>query len=225
MKFLLLLSAFLYCHFGGLMLGATQDAIPMIDFTIPEGFTVMEQAIGDLDKDQIAEKVVVFDTNCEDIEGAGTVREIHIFKKNEDRWVLWHKSKGAVLSATNGRMGMDPFESMSIERGCIVFFHFMGGASFKSNHTHRFRYQNNTWELIGVTSLYGGLCLYWETFDYNLLTGRILYKKETESCDDGTSKVENKTMVRKMKVLPKMDGFSPANNEMKFPDLDRTFYY
>ena len=68
--------------------------------------------------------------------------------------------------------------------------HF-GGSRWKWNYTHRYRFQNNDWQLIGATINYGTPCDYSFTFDYNLSTGNIIYEKDTEFCNDTTDQVEN----------------------------------
>ena len=174
---------------------------PPNDFPIPKGYTVLDEAIGDLDKDGIAEKVVVFDTNHQEKSHKGTKREIHIFKKTNQKWILWHQSSRAILSSKQGRMDGDSFEGIRIERGCIVIFHFMGlGGYQKSSYTHRFRYQNNTWELIGATTISGSPCRFWEKFDFNLSTGKIVYEKETEDCTYDIHHTDSKTFMKKIEA-------------------------
>lgn len=179
-----------------------------------DGLKQMATVTGDLDKDKIPEKVVVFDTKRESESDMGTEREIHIYKKTNGDWKLWHQSIGAVLPSENGGMMGDPFESLSIEKGSIVIKHF-GGSREKWSYTHRFRYQNNTWELIGVTVNNGSPCDYWEDFDYNLSTGKYIYTKETEDCEGEKSKtIDKKTKEAQHKLarLPKMDNFEPGSN-------------
>ena len=217
MKKLLPLLLFFYFNYSA---NAQKNSPP------PKDYTSIGQAIGDLDKDGIAEKVIVFDTNQEEEKHTGTVREIHIFKKKGNNWVLWHLSKGAVMPSKTGGQWGDPFSQITIQRGCIVLQH-TGGGHYKWSHIHRFRYQNDTWELIGATTEYGSVCVFWEKFDYNLSTGKIHYGKWTNECtpNPNNTKIEKRTFLKKLKVLPQMDSFSPANNEMKFPNFDGVFYY
>ena len=118
----------------------------------------------------------------------------------------------------------DPFDGISIEKNCIVINHF-GGSRQKWNYTHRYRYQNGDFQLIGANVFSGAPCDYFETFDYNLSNGKIKYEKEIEDCDKKTSKIEKKEMIWKEEALPSMDGFFPGTNKMTFTDYETTVYY
>lgn len=194
------------------------------DLPSTDGLEELAIATGDLDKDKVAEKVVVYDTKRE-IE-MGTEREIHIYKKKNGNWRLWHKSIGAVLPSEHGGMMGDPFESLSIERGAIVIKHF-GGSRQKWNYTHRFRYQKSSWELIGTTINYGSPCDYFEDFDYNLSTGKYIYTKEVQECEGDNPKTtdkSNKEARKKLSRLPKMDGFYPGDNQFVISDGVEMYY-
>jgi hypothetical protein len=209
---LLLLGHFIYSPFDSTYLN--------------KGYEVIAETKGDLDNDGIEEKVVVSNT---DKEGEmGIEREIQIFKNNNGKWILWHTSKGAVLPSQHGGVYGDPFSEISIEKGCIVIGHF-GGSRQKWHYYHRYRFQNGSWQLIRATVNFGSPCDYWENLDYNLSTGKVVYKKETETCDEEhdqvITKTENKEFTKKVKALAPMDGFYPGNNEIKLPDSDQTFFY
>ena len=188
----------------------------------PNSFKILDEIEGDLDKDGVSEKVIVYDTEKET--DFGTERQIYIYKKNNDKWKLWKKSIGAILPSQHGGMMGDPFEGIAIERNCIVINHF-GGSRQKWNYTHRFRYQSGDFQLIGATVNFGSPCDYFFTFDYNLSNGKINYKKETEDCENENSKIEKKKMVRKLETLPTMNGFYPGNTELKFPKSKTTIFY
>lgn len=188
----------------------------------PKNLKVIGQVEGDLDKDGFSEKVIVYDTDNET--DMGTERQIYIYKSINDKWVIWKKSVGAVLPSVHGGIIGDPFQGISIERGCIVINHF-GGSSSKWRYTHRYRYQNGSFYLIGASTNFGSPCENFITFDYNLSTGLIIYKEIIENCGDNSSKIEQKNISRKLKILPEMDGFYPGNNELKFPNYEITIYY
>jgi hypothetical protein len=188
----------------------------------PNSFKILDEIEGDLDKDGVSEKVIVYDTEKET--DFGTERQIYIYKKNNDKWELWEKSIGAILPSQHGGMMGDPFEGISIERNCIVIHHF-GGSRQKWNYTHRFRYQSGDFQLIGATVNFGSPCDYFFTFDYNLSNGKINYEKETEDCENENSKIEKEEMIRKLETLPTMNGFYPGNTELKFPKSETTIYY
>ncbi|WP_010180029.1 hypothetical protein [Aquimarina agarilytica] len=187
-----------------------------------KGLTLLTEATGDLTNDGIPEKINVYDTQKET--DFGTERLIHILKKNDTKWVLWKKSIGPILPSAHGGMQGDPFEGISIERNCIVIHH-SGGSHQKWSYTHRYRYQNNEWQLIGATTHFGAACDYFETYDYNLSTGNINYRKEIENCETAHTKIEEQQFYKKLKSLPLMDGFYPGNNELKLPNTDLLIFY
>lgn len=192
----------------------------------PAGFTQLGTASGDLDKDGQNEKVVVYETNRET--DMGKERELQIFKQKDNGWELWHKSVGAVLGSEQGGVMGDPFEEVNVENGCVVLAHF-GGSREKWHYTHRFRFQDNDWQLIGATVSSGAPCEYFEDFDYNLSTGKIAYKKTTEDCskseDNPIEKVTTKDFTVKPKTLPSMDGFQTGANKLTLPKSNIEFYY
>ncbi|MCB0649706.1 MAG: hypothetical protein KDC85_00365 [Saprospiraceae bacterium] len=193
----------------------------------PAGFQKIGEATGDLDKDGQEEKVMVFNTDR--MTDFGYEREIHVFKKEEGAWKLWQRSSTAVLPSEQGGTMGDPFEDISIENGAIVIKH-LGGSRQKWSYTHRFRFQNSKWELIGASVEFGSRCDYWEYFDYNLSTGKINYKKETEICDEVTNEMKTtvtaeESFTFKLKKLPVMDGFRPGETGVMTPESEETIYY
>lgn len=190
---------------------------------IPEGMELLGEADGDLNKDGMPERVHVYDTG-EEVE-MGTKRMLYVYQATGDTWDIWHQSTGAVLPSQHGGMMGDPFEALRIERGSIVIDHF-GGSREKWNYTHRFRFQKGRFELIGASVRFGAPCDYWDHFDYNLSTGRIDIKMETEDCDhEDNHKEKSFTFTEKKEKLPQMDGFYPGNNEVAHSESGASFYY
>jgi len=150
------------------------------DIVIPDGYELISENVGDLDKDKICEKVVVFDTS-EPTE-YGNVREIQILKYSKGNWVVWKKSRNAILKSKEGGVMGDPYEGILIENGILVIS-FSGGSSWKWFYKDKYRFQNKEFELIGHSSSYGKICEYWANFDFNISTGKISYKKEFEDCE------------------------------------------
>ena len=196
---------------------------PLINKSIASNnLTLLDKATGDLNNDKIPEKVMIYDNgNSTDF---GTEREIHILKKVNTKWILWKKSIGPILPSEHGGMMGDPFERISIEKNCIVIYH-SGGSRQKWSYTHKYRYQNNTWQLIGATTQFGIPCDYFETSTYNPSTGNIDYKIELENCEKESTKIEEKKLFKKLEILPLMDGFYPGNNELKFSNSKVTIFY
>jgi hypothetical protein len=167
---------------------------------IPKKYQPIAEVVGDLDKDGINEKVVVYNISDEEDDVNGTDREIIIFKKSKGQWNIWHRSLKAVMNSKDGGMMGNPFEGIEIKGGVLLIYQ-SGGSSWKWSEIDRYRYQNKTFELIGNTANYGKLCEYWTNVDFNITTGRIIIKKEYEDCDKNQAiyKRENETFIYKLK--------------------------
>ncbi|WP_040416034.1 hypothetical protein [Cyclobacterium qasimii] len=150
------------------------------EIVIPNGYELIAEDIGDLDKDQICEKVLVFETS--EPSEYGNVREIQVLKYSNGKWQVWKKSSNAILKSQEGGVMGDPFEEIAIENG-ILTISFSGGSSWKWFYKDKYRFQNEEFELIGHTSIYGRNCDYWASFDFNISTGKIIYEKEYEDCE------------------------------------------
>ncbi len=200
--------------------------VKMKDVAVPSGFQKLSEAKGDLDKDGIAELVVVFNTPKKG--EFGTERQLWIYKQKGADWKVWHKSIGPVLSSKHGGMMGDPFVSVKIIHGCIEVYHF-GGDAEKWQYTHLYRYQHNNWYLIGVTII-NSSCSKVENYDYNLSTGKIYVSIDKGNCIDDNKKNinandENFTLIRKPESPLLMDGFNTGDNEVKLPGEHDSFYF
>lgn len=159
----------------------------------PEGSTVIEAVDGDLDGDQIPEKVIIYNTKDEG--ESGTIREIQIVKKINGKWAIWGKSRNAILESKGGGMMGDPYQYTKIEKGILEITH-AGGSSWKWGYTDKYRFQNNHFELIGYSSTYGKPEEYFSTTDFNLSTGQLNYKKDVENTAE-YGKSTKETYVKK----------------------------
>ncbi len=202
-----------------------EKKLPPFTLELPDGYTLVDDATGDLDKDQIAEKVLV--VNTDEQGDMGTERALLVFKNKGTDWHLMHRARGPVLPSEHGGMMGDPFESVVIERGAIVLKHF-GGSRSKWHNTHRFRFQQDNWELIGTTLVQELPCEEKETFDYNLASGQVIYSHVQQSCENGDHPqvlkilAEEKFMDKKAS-LPSMNGFVPGSTYAKHPTKDICF--
>jgi len=119
----------------------------------------------------------------------------------------------------------DPFQKIDIIRNCIVIDHF-GGSREKWNYTHRYRFQNDNFYLIGATVIIESPCDYIESLDYNLSTAKAIYSTKKDNCENGTKKEDlKKEFSLQLQKLPLMDGFYPGNNESNIPDSTISMYY
>ncbi|UCA10239.1 hypothetical protein LA364_16455 [Aeromonas enteropelogenes] len=187
---------------------------------------VIGEAMGDLDKDGIDEKVIVLDTGLDG--EIGTQRTLLIYKKKQDKWALWHSSQGPILDSAHGGMMGDPFISVEIQRGAIVIDHF-GGSRQKWSYTHRYRFNNKAWYLIGATINYGAPCEGFFNFDFNVMTGKAIYKTYQDGCIDeevaSNFKTEQKEISVPVTKPIDMDGFYPGSNKLDIKKIGKEIYY
>ncbi|MDI1316120.1 hypothetical protein [Flavobacterium sp.] len=169
---------------------------------VPENYKILDEINGDLDTDGVHEKVIVYDMTTTEIDNEGIDREIVIFKKDSlNNWIIWQRSVKATGNSREGGMMGDPYEGIEIKKGVLVISE-SGGSSWKWGHTDKYRFQNNSFELIGYSSHYGRICDYWGAFDFTISTQKIVFKKEFEKCegdDDQTIyKTQNETFRYKL---------------------------
>lgn len=196
-------------------------------FTKIQDESVLVDIYGDLTNDKIDERIIV--TELAEKGEYGKIRLLQVFTKKNNKWTELARSKSAILaSESGGMMGGDPFisKSLKIANGILEISHD-GGSSWKWFVTHKFRYQNKKFELIGFHYLYGKPCEYFETTDFNLSTGKIEFKKEFETCDDGEQKAlkdENEVFVKKIKPLPNFQSINVKKIKIVTPKFKNEIY-
>lgn len=160
--------------------------------SIPKKYVPLKEVFGDLDKDGIDEKVVVYDMTDQDEDGEGIDRELIIFKRKGNDWITWKRSTQAVLNNKDGEARGDPFEDIKIEKG-ILIVQQIGGMSWRWTRTDKYKFLRGEFELIGFSWGYGGgkYREYWERADFNLMTGDITYSKEYDDREDKKAKGED----------------------------------
>ena len=167
---------------------------------IPANYTIVDSVSGDLDKDNIPEIAVVYNTRTTD--GYDNIlRELIIYKVKDGKWVAWKNSLQALYGSDDGGMMGDPYGSIEIQNG-VLSISQNGGSGWKWGHTDKYRYQDGNFYLIGYIDGYGRMCVEWTTVDFNLSTGKLVVEKEYQSCDDTDDemkvlKTENETMYKK----------------------------
>jgi hypothetical protein len=111
-------------------------------------------------------------------------------------------SDAAVLDSDEGGVFGDPFESLSVERGAVVIMHY-GGSRDRWGYTHRYRYQNGQWELIGLD--YGNTdstnLEHYDNHDINLTTG-LVQASEKGDYEGRPKKPEVSGSYYELEVLP-----------------------
>jgi hypothetical protein len=187
---------------------------------------VLVEIHGDLTNDKSDERVVV--TELDEEGEFGKIRLLQVFTKKNDKWIELASSKSVIYSSESGGMMGDPFisESIKINNG-ILEVSQDGGSSWKWFVTHKFRFQKSKFELIGFNHIYGKPCEYFQEIDYNLSTGKIVYKKEFEICEDGEQnklKDENEVFTKKIQPLPNFKTINVKEIKIVTPKYKNEIY-
>lgn len=198
-----------------------KESADIKNFT-PKYWELKKIAYGNLDEDENDEAAAVYEMPSIDHGDAEQV--LAIYKKENGKWKILHQTSAPLLSSQSGGMMGNPFNGISISKKSIVIKHF-GGSRDKWEYTHRYRFQNGDWYLIGASSSFGALCDYWVSFDYNISTGDATYKKTVENCENGENKVVQSQKSNKKITQPKMDDFAPGDHTFKFPNVKNEIYY
>ncbi len=181
---------------------------------IPKGYDTLATCNGDLNKDGQPDKALVLynkkekeKDNYDDLD-----RPLIILFKESNGWKKAAQTNNAILNKNSGGAFGDPFESIDIEKNSLVIHHY-GGSADRWSYTHRFQFRNNTFYLIGRTSLsyYDvEMCEKLDNFlnteykDENLLTGQYEYRK----MDDKECKwLKNEKGKHAVKPLQKLANF------------------
>ena len=212
-----------------LLISINATAQNLINFVPPSGYTKVLETTGDLDKDGIAETILVFNTHKK-AERTGFLRELFICKKVNGVLKLWNKNSSVLWNSEDCGYCTDNGIDLSVvikNNTIITQQTFWHNTRHTSKHRNIFRYQNNNWFLIGSTYNDRYNCGYDYTYDINFSTKQVNIKYDNEYCDDGTPEYPTTTKNFKypFKSIPKMNGFTPGKMEVKIPNYDRYFYY
>ncbi len=170
-------------------------------------YHVME-AEGDLNKDNVADKVVV----CQDSLNDNAPYRLQIFFKEGNG-----RSKLIVSSTTiiepqypDGRdsyMTGNRFSEVTIKNGVLsVNFELLRG-----HYEHKFRFQNGNFELIGFSSVSSDGNGIMTTTDFNLSTGIRIEKTERYDTGKLLSSTKRKILIR---PLPKLQDVIPLEKQL-----------
>lgn len=169
---------------------------------LPKNYTVVDTVSGDLNKDNIKELVVAYNTKTATEEYENLPRELVIYKLQNGNWTVWKKSQQALLGSQDGGMMGDPYAGMEIKNNVLQVSHY-GGSSWKWGYTDKYRYQKSDFYLIGYSSEGGKMCEEWTDLDFNLSTGLLTVEKKYNDCgeeqdqEEKTSETESETIYKK----------------------------
>jgi hypothetical protein len=193
----------------------------IIDF-VPAGYDTIATATGDLNKDSVSDYVLVLKSKVEDNFDYSTgnadsipPRLLIVLFKTANGYQLAGKTDKLIMCKDCGGVMGDPFAGVTIVKGVLAVEHY-GGSAWRWSYTHKFRYQQKDFYLIGETNH-----SYWSVKnceklndmagtdykDINFLTGSYEEKVITENC----VLKKNKKGKQKVQPLKKLSAFTIDN--------------
>ena len=166
-----------------------------------------QEAIGDLNKDGIDDKVVVSQDTLFDEQPY----ELQIYFKDSLGKLKLVNSTTKLIHPTfkvgsgktqNGVL----FSSVTIVKGILI----VSVELLRGHYEHKFRYQNGNFELIGFSTVSSNGIGYIESTDFNLSTGIRIIKKAKIEDDKMKIIYKGKILIR---PLPKLQDIVPFENE------------
>ncbi len=168
-----------------------EDTKPDIDNLIPSGWSLFQiregepaKAEGDLNKDGISDIAVIIEKNTTTADEAPPRSLMIAFGTENNGYSPSIIADQVLLTADEGGVWGDPFESLTIHRGSVLISEY-GGSNWRWYNKYRFRYQDDDWYLIGAT--FGEYHTLTNTLenadeqDYNLLTGDYIVRYTDEN--------------------------------------------
>ena len=168
------------------------------DDIAPRDWVILAEAKGDLNQDQKSDAVVILTHSDSSPVNPQYQRILVVLLATDKGFELNTVSQTAVRSHHTGGILGDPFQELKIERGTFVITHYAGSRD-RWGFSHRYRFQNDGWFLIGRTTLTEDT-LSAESFkkDENLITGRVI----EISTDENGVRAEKETKVVPGPLIP-----------------------
>lgn len=186
---------------------------------IPAGYDTLETAKGDLNKDRAIDYVLALYSKVEDTDSGldftdTLPRILIILFADKAGYTLAAKTNKLVMCKSCGGVFGNPFEGIAIEKGVLCVYHY-GGSAWRWSYTHKFRYQQNDFYLIGETLMTRWNIENCEKLndapgrykDVNLLTGSFEEREISENC----VLIKNKKGKQKVEPLRKLSEFNIDN--------------
>jgi hypothetical protein len=172
---------------------------------IPENWTLIQEAFGDLNKDSVDDASLIIEYAGDALEGERPRSLLILFKdKESDLYTQACMSEHAILDGQSGGTMGDPFESMEIKKNVLIL-KFSGGSREQWSTMHRYRLKDGFYfSVIGATYRVEDMGVT-KTFDYNLLNGNMILTTK-----DSRNKANNKTINKTQKLVPiPLESFDP----------------
>lgn len=171
---------------------------------VPVGWTVLDSAIGDLNKDGFNDVAIIlqYKDSISLVNGPGETvltkaRILLILFKNPDtnKFSLVEESNSFILNHDNSIMD-DPYQGIAIDKGILkINFHlfYNMGSWYSTSSSYKFRYDGSEFILIGADlSIIHRTTLDYKEYSYNFLTKKRSYTKGNEQ--KGTRKTTIKNL-------------------------------
>ena len=186
----------------------------ILDF-VPTGWTVLDSAYGDLNKDSIKDAAIVIQyrdsislvNGFEDTVLTQPRMLLILFKKPTDNsYALIEQSNSFILKHENSAMD-DPYQQLAIKNGILeIKFHlfYNMGSWYVTTAVYKFRYQQGQLVLIGAdNSSFHRATHDFEDYSYNFLTKkRVLTKgNDTKGMKKSTLKSLNISDLKTLKTF------------------------
>jgi hypothetical protein len=190
---------------------------------IPKDYDTLYGGVarGDLNKDGIEDVVLALyhkaEKNPIDTSGMDTVppRILIILLGSKNGFIKITESSSALLCKDCGGVFGDPFAGIEVKKSVLSIYHY-GGSSWKWSYTHKFRFQNGDFYLIGETNESFWSLKQCEKLnemaglnheDINFITGQFERKRISEDC----KLLENKKGKQKVEPLIPLSKFTIEN--------------
>lgn len=183
----------------------------IIDF-VPTGWTILDSAYGDLNKDGIKDAAIVIQhrdsilliNSLEDTVLTQPRILLVLFKKSSENSLrLVEQSNSFILKHDNSAMD-DPYQELAINNGILeIKYHlfYNMGSWYVTNAVYKFRYQQGQFVLIGAeNSSFHRATHDLEDYSYNFLTKKRALTKGNDN--KGTKKTTWKSLnISQLKTL------------------------
>ena len=179
---------------------------------VPAGWTILDSAYGDLNKDGIKDAAIVIQ-HTDSIAMVNSLEDtvltqprilLILFKKpSENSFKLVEQSNSFILKHDNSAMD-DPYQEMAINNGIMeIKFHlfYSMGSWYVTNAVYKFRYQQGQFHLIGAdNSSFHRATHDFENYSYNFLTKKRALTKGNDN--KGAKKTTWKSLnISELKTL------------------------